>query len=69
MFGLFNKKVQDPVCAMKVDKQTKYISEFAGIKHYFCSEDCKKKFDSEPKKYADEQNAVSGHNHGNKSCC
>jgi len=27
-------------------------SEYKGERYYFCAKDCKKKFDSEPEKYA-----------------
>ena len=61
MFG-FLKKVSDPVCKMKVDKNiTKYSLEYKGEKYYFCSEDCKKNFEKEPKKYIVQQES--------KSCC
>ena len=41
--------VKDPVCGMQVDEQTaKRVSEFAGIKYYFCSDGCKKKFAANP---------------------
>ncbi|MCL4417096.1 MAG: YHS domain-containing protein [Patescibacteria group bacterium] len=72
MFG-FSKKVTDPVCKMKVDKnKTKYSSEYKGEKYYFCSEDCLKKFDTEPKKYLVQDENISTQNccHQNsKSCC
>lgn len=53
MFGLFNK-AQDPVCKMKIDKKTKYFSEYKDGKHYFCSENCKSQFDANPKDYVQE---------------
>jgi Cu+-exporting ATPase len=43
---------KDPVCGMKVDKNTaKFISEHMGEKYYFCSQACKMKFDGNPMKY------------------
>jgi len=43
----------DPVCKMKVDeKKTKLTSEYQEKKYYFCSAQCKKEFDKNPKKYA-----------------
>jgi len=44
---------QDPVCKMDVDeKKTNFSSEYAGREYYFCSEDCKDTFDSQPERYA-----------------
>jgi P-type Cu+ transporter len=51
MFG-FSQKVIDPACGMKIDKnQAKYFSEYDGLKYYFCSENCKNKFNASPKNY------------------
>jgi YHS domain-containing protein len=48
--------VKDPVCGMQVDVKTAVAagltSVYKGTTYYFCSEDCKKKFDKEPAKYA-----------------
>jgi len=44
---------KDPVCQMDVDEtQTKFKSDYAGLKFYFCSEECKDTFDSQPERYA-----------------
>lgn len=52
MFGLFNK-IKDPVCGMKIDKkQAKFSVSFENSTYYFCSENCKGKFETDPKKYA-----------------
>ena len=43
----------DPICKMKVDeKKAKFKSEYQGKKYYFCSAQCKREFDKNPKKYA-----------------
>jgi YHS domain-containing protein len=43
----------DPICKMTIDKKTtKFTSEFKGKKYYFCAPGCKKKFDTDPAKYA-----------------
>lgn len=43
----------DPVCKMQIDeKSSKFNSEHAGKKYYFCSEECKETFDEQPEKYA-----------------
>ena len=42
----------DPVCGMAVSPHTaKYRAEHAGRTYYFCSEGCRKKFVSEPRRY------------------
>ena len=44
----------DPVCAMEVDPaQAAGHSEFEGEVYYFCSEECKRKFDTAPTEYAE----------------
>lgn len=59
MLGFFNKAT-DPVCKMRVDKNnTKYFSEYKGENYYFCSENCKSQFDTNPKDYVGDT----------KSCC
>ena len=49
------EKVKDVVCGMTIDpaKAKGGKSEYKGKTYYFCSEDCKKKFDKEPAKYAE----------------
>ena len=43
----------DPICKMTVDEKTaKWKSDYKGKTYYFCAPDCKKKFDSDPAKYA-----------------
>ena len=43
----------DPICKMTVDEKTaKWKSEYKGKTYYFCAPGCKKKFDSDPAKYA-----------------
>jgi membrane fusion protein, copper/silver efflux system len=47
--------VKDPVCGMEVDVKAAVAaglkSDYKGKTYYFCSDDCKKKFDKEPAKY------------------
>jgi len=60
IFGLFNQ-TKDPVCSMKINKkEAKFSLEKEGEKYYFCSENCKRKFATEPKKYEIEKD---------HSCC
>lgn len=43
---------KDPVCGMDVNARTAPAqSNFQGRTYYFCSEDCKQKFDREPQRY------------------
>jgi Cu+-exporting ATPase len=56
----------DPACGMPLSADTakaaKYSATYRGRKFLFCSENCKKKFDGDPEKYAGEktQTASSG---------
>jgi len=44
---------KDPICGMMIDEKTaKWTSEYNGKKYFFCSEGCKLKFDTTPKKFA-----------------
>lgn len=52
-FALSQQEVKDPVCGMKLKTETaKFKSEYKGMTYYFCSADCKAKFEKEPEKYA-----------------
>lgn len=45
---------KDPVCGMEVDKQNAAAtSQYMGKPVYFCSKECKQKFDANPAAYAD----------------
>ncbi len=46
---------KDPVCGMDVKEDSEFKSEYNGITYYFCSESCKKQFDSNPRKYVKEK--------------
>ena len=50
-FSFFNK-LMDPICKMKVTKDSKFKSEHNGKAYYFCSLHCKQAFDKTPEKYA-----------------
>ena len=42
----------DPICKMTVDEKTaKLVSEYKGMKYYFCAPGCKKLFDKNPETY------------------
>jgi YHS domain-containing protein len=41
----------DPVCKMKVKAGSKVTTAFEKVTYSFCSETCKKRFSTDPKKY------------------
>ena len=46
---------KDPVCGMDIDPKTAAgKSEYKGQTYYFCSDECRKKFEKEPKRYVKE---------------
>jgi P-type Cu+ transporter len=50
----------DPVCGMQVDEQKASTkSQHQGRTYYFCSSDCKQKFDQQPEQYAGQQSQGS----------
>lgn len=47
-------QVKDPVCGMTIeDSDAVATSEYQSKKYYFCSKDCKVKFDKNPNDYGD----------------
>lgn len=43
---------KDPVCGMQVDeKKAAGSSNYKGQTHYFCSADCKEKFEKRPEQF------------------
>jgi YHS domain-containing protein len=55
LFGLtLRRGAKDPVCGMTVDRGAgKPTSVYEGRAYYFCSEDCKARFEAEPARYVD----------------
>jgi hypothetical protein len=59
----------DPVCGMSVDRSKAPTVEYAGRTFYFCSEECRSKFEADPERYVspDAREAVAyehaGHHH------
>jgi YHS domain-containing protein len=52
---------RDPVCNMQVDaKSAAGQSQYQGQTYYFCSQDCKQKFDRNPEQYAKQQGQSAG---------
>ena len=50
---------KDPVCGMQVEEnKAAGKTEYQGKVYYFCSTYCKAKFDREPQKYAQKQDAT-----------
>lgn len=44
--------VVDPVCGMRLDStRAKFSSQYEGMLYYFCSEECKHRFDHDPRAY------------------
>jgi len=70
-YALSQEEVKDPVCGTKMKAaEAKFKSEYAGKSYYFCSADCKAKFDHAPEKYAAEKPAMmSGMMAPGAVCC
>jgi P-type Cu+ transporter len=51
---------RDPVCGMKVDVTTSYSEAVAGETYYFCSENCRQRFDANPAAYGAAASPGSG---------
>jgi YHS domain-containing protein len=52
---------RDPVCNMEVDERNAAArSQYQGENYYFCSQDCKQKFDRNPEQYAKQQGRSAG---------
>jgi len=49
----FRRGARDPVCGMRVDRNTPFRNEWNGRTFYFCSAGCKERFDTEPERYLD----------------
>ena len=46
------RQVKDPVCGMIIPAdEAKATIEHGDHRHYFCSDECRAKFEAEPKKY------------------
>lgn len=44
-------EARDPVCGMTVDVTTAYAEAVGGQTYYFCSENCRQRFDENPAAY------------------
>ncbi len=53
--------VIDPVCKMEVEKtKAEVTSKYKGKKYYFCGLNCKRYFDEEPERFAEEPGTFTG---------
>ncbi len=51
---------KDPVCGMELNQEnTAERSEYAGKTFYFCSDQCRNKFDQNPSEYVSRAEAAS----------
>lgn len=51
----------DPVCKMQVSPASAAAqSEYEGQTYFFCSADCKRRFDTHPEQYLDETDRAQG---------
>jgi Cu+-exporting ATPase len=54
----------DPVCKMEVNPASAEAqSEYEGQSFYFCSKECKQKFDRDPQRYIDDTDRAQGRAH------
>jgi Cu+-exporting ATPase len=54
----------DPVCKMEVNPASAEAqSEYQGQTFYFCSAECKRKFDANPERYIDDTDRAEGRAH------
>ena len=55
------KSHRDPVCNMEVDERgAAGQSQYQGQDYYFCSQECKQKFDRNPEQYATQKGQSAG---------
>jgi len=45
------EQVTDLVCGMKIDRDKAVTTSYKAKTYYFCSEECKNKFEKEPERY------------------
>ena len=50
----------DPVCGMRVDRLKALRSDALGGAHFFCSEDCRGRFEADPERYASQRGTSVG---------
>jgi YHS domain-containing protein len=58
----------DPVCGMKVDDQLSGSkTQYQGSTYFFCSDECKKKFEQKPELYLSKKGQAGGKAQGGGS--
>ncbi len=78
-------KYKDPVCGMWISPESaKAMVSYQGSEHYFCSDDCAKKFNENPENYVKKvehehmktgmggmggMSGKMGHKRGHHGCC
>ena len=63
------EKHRDPVCGMAVSNiASAHSHEFKGNRYYFCSQNCRERFEADPEKYLDSEND-SGETKGETYTC
>jgi YHS domain-containing protein len=49
-------RVVDPVCGMEIERaRAAGMTDFGGVRYYFCSESCKKQFEDDPVRFVGEE--------------
>ena len=57
-----NTKIVDPVCGMELEPINAIAqSTYQGETYYFCSQECRQKFEKEPQKYIDKMEEPEHH--------
>lgn len=60
--------VTDPVCGMQIDSsQAEAQTMYNGTPYYFCSQECRKLFEANPKQYVTQASAPSSSDAGQQS--
>ncbi len=57
-------QLKDPVCDMPVSRDSEYVYDYAGKKHFFCSQHCLKKFKATPEQYLNKETPPRGKTDG-----
>ncbi|TAK07365.1 MAG: YHS domain-containing protein [Candidatus Manganitrophaceae bacterium] len=58
--GTAKSRLKDPVCGMEVEAAKAKTSVFVGRTYYFCSNDCREKFEADPASYAGKERSGGG---------
>lgn len=57
-------QARDPVCGMTVDTSAAKVSMYQRVMYYFCSEQCRSKFEAAPDSYVSGNPQPMEHGHG-----